>query len=104
MPPKIVLGLHPRLPWEVICNVLGFLDVKGFLSLVLANKKHHRLFHEEFVRQHIPTKAGAERDWALHQMFFNALRYDSVPLLKQFLAIAYHDADNDRADVFNPYR
>ncbi|KAK3954408.1 hypothetical protein QBC32DRAFT_88367 [Pseudoneurospora amorphoporcata] len=100
----LVLDLFPRLPWELVCNIASFLPTQDFLSLALVNKEHYLYFHEEFVRQHLPCKAGAERDWALLLMYFNALRYDSVELLKQFLAIVDRDRANGRPRLFSPVR
>ncbi|KAK1781441.1 hypothetical protein QBC45DRAFT_440072 [Copromyces sp. CBS 386.78] len=100
----LVLDLFPRLPWELVCNIASFLPTQDFLSLVLVNKEHYSYFHEEFVRQHLPCKAGAERDWALLLMYFNALRYDSVELLKQFLAIVDRDKAEGRPRLFSPVR
>lgn len=102
--PLVLDIISSRLPWELVCNIASFLSTQEFLSLVLVNKEHYRVFHEEFVRQNIPDEAGAARDWALLQMYFNALRYDSVDLLKQFLAIVYRDEANGRPLLFKPTR
>lgn len=100
----LFLDIFPRLPWELVSNIVGFLDTTDFLSLVLVNKAHYDAFHKEFVRQQLPAKVGAERDWALLQMYFNALRYDSVALLKRFLIIVYKDALRGRPLLFHPVK
>lgn len=62
--------------------MVGFLPTEDFVSLMLVDKEHHLELHEEFVRQHVPIKVGAQRDWRLLQMYINAMRYDSIELLE----------------------
>ncbi|KAJ4412923.1 hypothetical protein N0V85_003638 [Neurospora sp. IMI 360204] len=100
-----LLNIFEQLPWELISAVLGFLPTHDLLSLLLVNKEHYRQFYDEFVRVHLaPPRDQARRDWGLVRMYINAIRYDSVDLLKTFLAIVERDRAIGLPTAFHPTR